>query len=225
MRAEAQPIIDTLGLIETYMLPPALPMRSFQGQSEKHEFCIVIGGVSPRYQVDNVGTEPAAVGLQAALSVFDADLVMNAGTAGGFEAKGAEIADVYLGKAPIRYHDHRIPVHAYTDYAKGVYPCIDSKELAEKLGLKRGSISTSNSLDYNDDCWRIMKENQADCKEMECAALAWICDLYQKPFLPIKAITDLVDHEHPTSEQFQKNLAKTCQALKEAVIRVLEEIE
>ncbi|NVJ68582.1 MAG: hypothetical protein HWE16_18985 [Gammaproteobacteria bacterium] len=224
MQSEAQLIIDGLGLTENSLLPKALPMKTFAGHNENHEYLIVTGGKSELYGVDNVGTEPAAVGLQSALNLFDADLVINAGTAGGWQSKGAQIADVYLGKSPIRYHDHRIPIPTFEAYGKGSYPCIDTTKLAEKLNLKQGFISTSNSLDFNDDCDRLMQENQADCKEMECAALAWICHLYKKPFLPIKAITDFVDHEHPTAEQFQANLAKTCEALKAAVISVLKEV-
>lgn len=224
MYAEAEPIMGALKLRETAILPSALPMRTFQGHSAQHDYCLVIGGSSERYKVDNIGTEPAAIGLQACLTVFDADLVINAGTAGGFAAKGTGITDVYLGKSPIRYHDHRIPIPGFDEYGIGSYPCIDTCKLAEKLNLKTGFISTSNALDYTDECLQRMMANQADCKEMECAALAWICELYQKPFLPIKAITDLVDHEHQTAEQFQANLAKTCEALKIAVLKVLSAI-
>ncbi len=224
MQSEAQPIIDSLGFTPIELLPASLPMRTFTASNDKYYYLIVTGGKSSLYGVDNVGTEPAAVGLQAALNLFDADLVINAGTAGGWQSKGAQIADIYLGKSPIRYHDHRIPIPSFVAYGKGSYPCIDTTELANKLGLKQGFISTSNSLDFNDDCDRLMQENQADCKEMEAAALAWICHLYQKPFLPIKAITDFVDGEHPTAEQFQTNLARTCEALKESVLQLLHEI-
>ncbi|MRX27985.1 hypothetical protein [Kangiella sp. HZ709] len=224
MQSEAQPIIDELNFEETSILNPALPMKTYTGVSSKHSYFLVTGGKSSMYGVDNVGTEPAAVGLQAALQFFDADLVINAGTAGGWQSKGAQIADVYLGKSPVRYHDHRIPIPTFEAYGKGSYPCIETAELAQLLNLKRGYISTSNSLDFNTDCSRLMEENKADCKEMEAAALAWICHLYAKPFLPIKAITDFVDHEHPTAEQFQENLAKTCLALKDAFVKILNNL-
>ncbi len=34
---------------------------------------------------------------------------------------------------------------------------------------------------------------QAAVKEMEAAAIAWVCGLYGKPLLCVKAITDIVD--------------------------------
>ena len=34
---------------------------------------------------------------------------------------------------------------------------------------------------------------QAAVKEMEAAAIAWVCTLYDKPLLCVKAITDIVD--------------------------------
>ncbi|WP_251358513.1 hypothetical protein [Kangiella sp. TOML190] len=221
MQSEAQPIIEALDLTITSLLPKALPMQTFAGKKDKHHYLLVTSGKSTLYGVDNVGTEPAAVGLQAALQLFDADLVINAGTAGGWQTKGAKIAQVYLGKSPIRYHDHRIPIPTFEAYGRGSYPCMDTSELARKLNLTQGFISTSNSLDFNQDCDRLMQENNADCKEMECAALAWVCHLYQKPFLPVKAITDFVDGKHPTAEQFQQNLNRTCEALKNAVIKLL----
>ena len=59
--------------------------------------------------VDNVGTVPAAVTAYLAVHEFKPDLVISIGTAGGFQAKGAAIGDVFLATA-FANHDRRIPI-------------------------------------------------------------------------------------------------------------------
>eukprot|EP00955_Chlamydomonas_euryale_P083324 363838-Chlamydomonas_euryale.AAC.4 len=61
------------------------------------------------------------------------------------------------------------------------------------LGFKAGVISSGNSLDYTDKDMAIMLEHGVAVKEMEAAAIAWVCDLYHKPLLCVKAVTDIVD--------------------------------
>lgn len=222
LQREANPLIETLALSEKNILPDSLPMNSYWGQHENINLCLLTSGLSQKHGVENVGTEPAAVGLYAGLQCFDADLVINAGTAGGFIVKGANIGDIYLGKSPVRYHDHRIQLPGYDAYGVGSYECMDTKKIAEKLGYKSGYISTSNALDHTAEDRRLMTSNQADCKEMECAALAWICHLYKIPFLPIKAITDLVDGNQPTEKEFLKNLDNASLALKKAVMSIID---
>jgi nucleoside phosphorylase len=45
----------------------------------------------------------------AALQAFKPDLLISAGTAGGFKARGGEIGDVYISKA-VMHHDRRIAI-------------------------------------------------------------------------------------------------------------------
>ena len=52
----------------------------------------------------------------------------------------------------------------------GSYPSIDASALADALDLKQGIVTTSNSLDENDDDRRMIATNGGDVKEMEAAA-------------------------------------------------------
>ena len=70
--------------------------------------------------VDNVGTVPAAVATFLALQKLKsdtdpADLLINAGTCGGFRRKGAAIGDVFLTTA-VANHDRRIAIPGFTSY-------------------------------------------------------------------------------------------------------------
>ena len=62
----------------------------------------------------------------------------------------------------------------------------------------------------------------AHAKEMEAAGIAWVCQQLGVPFIALKSITDIVDGEHPTPEEFLRNLAYASEALREKTVRVLE---
>lgn len=59
--------------------------------------------------VDQVGTVPAALTAYLALLAFQPDLLISAGTAGGFKAQGGAVGDVYVGSS-VMNHDRRIPI-------------------------------------------------------------------------------------------------------------------
>lgn len=56
------------------------------------------------------------------------DLVINAGTAGGFGAKGAAIGDVFVSSL-IHNHDRRIPIPGYEAYGIGEYHSVPTVSL------------------------------------------------------------------------------------------------
>ena len=63
-------------------------------------------------------------------------------------------------------------------------------------------MTTSNSLDESETDREWILALDGEVKEMEAAAVAWVCGLTGTPFVGIKTITDLVDHPTPTAEQF-----------------------
>lgn len=63
--------------------------------------------------VDNVGTVPAALTAYLAIQAFKPDIVISAGTAGGFRSRGAAIADVFVSTGMVN-HDRRIPIPVST---------------------------------------------------------------------------------------------------------------
>jgi 5'-methylthioadenosine nucleosidase len=99
--------------------------------------------------------------------------------------------------------------------------CLDCLVLCV-AGFKEGVVSTGNSLDYTVECMTIMNEHGVAVKEMEAAAVAYVCSLWGTPMFAIKSITDLVDGEHATPEEFLRNLARATDALSDAVKRVVE---
>ncbi|KAK1297459.1 5'-methylthioadenosine/S-adenosylhomocysteine nucleosidase 2 [Acorus calamus] len=64
--------------------------------------------------------------------------------------------------------------------------------------------------------------NDATIKDMEGAAVAYVADLLSVPVIFIKAVTDIVDGEKPTSEEFLQNLVAVTAALDQAVSQVVD---
>jgi nucleoside phosphorylase len=223
MEAEARPLIDELKLAsDSSFGDPRLPFRYFRGRFGKDvELLVALNGKHDFYGVDNIGTEPAALNTYVTLSSFQPDVCINAGTAGGFRKKGCEIGDVFLINEPCRFHDHRIPIPGFDAYGVGTYPVFAPSEMAQRLQLKLGAVSTGNSLDYTDLCLELIERNNGSVKEMEAAAIAWIASLLKIPFIALKSVTDIVDGEHPTHEEFLRNLDAASRRIREKTIDVI----
>ena len=176
--------------------------------------------------MENVGTVPASVATILALQKVKGkvDVVINAGTCGGFQAKGAGIGDVFLTTA-VANHDRRIQIPPYIPYGIGK---IESSKfvhvLAEAIEAKTGVCTTGNSLDKHDVDEKMMKDNDASVKDMEAAAIAWSCALYDTPFFGVKVVTDIVDGDVPSHEEFMENLASAAKSLQDALPKVIEYI-
>lgn len=226
MQSEAQPLLSSLGMAESCsLLHPQLPFKQYQGEFGPFTLMLVTSGKDVQHKVDNVGTIPASLMAAKALDIFTPDLVINAGTAGGFVNCGCKIGDVYLSSDYFCFHDRRIPLPGFEQYGRGSYPSFDTRRMAEVLQLKRGAVSTGDSLDFVARDLELIKENGATVKDMEAAAIAWVCKAYQIDMFAIKAVTDLVDGEDTTAGQFMKNLHLASVNLQQSVLRVLNFLE
>ena len=152
--------------------------------------------------------------LLALQKLDNTDLVINAGTCGGFKRKGAEIGDVFLTEASAN-HDRRIPIPGFTEYGIGTIASTSILNLAESIGAKTGICTTGNSLDMTvDDAVHILS-NDASVKDMESAAIAWSCALYKTPHFGLKVVTDIVDGDKPTQDEFMENLHSASVSLQQ----------
>ena len=57
---------------------------------------------------------------------------------------------------------------------------------------------------------------------LQGAAVAYVADLLKVPAIFVKAITDIVDGDKPTAEEFLLNLAAVTSALDQAVTEVVD---
>jgi hypothetical protein len=59
-----------------------------------------------------------------------------------------------------------------------------------------------------------MRSEGAVVKEMEAAAVAWVCQQLSVPFVAIKSITDIVDSNKKSEDEFYSNLVIASESLK-----------
>eukprot|EP00884_Botryococcus_braunii_P016712 jgi/Botrbrau1/3724/Bobra.0363s0009.1 len=223
MEAEAAPAVVELGLTrdDPPRIKPPAPCISYSGTKFGLNIHLVCNGKCTVYGVDNVGTVPAALTAYLAAQEFRPDLVISAGTAGGFGSKGAAIGDVFLATG-FANHDRRIPIPGFLEYGRWAYDAIPAPMLKAALQLKDGVVTSSNSLDWTSEDMQRMSENNAAVKEMEAAGIVWVTHLFDLPFLALKSITDIVDGHRATQDEFLENLHKASEALEGALTKALE---
>ncbi len=221
MKQEALPIIDHFGLKKDSTFYPI----EVYANSDK-SIILSLNGHSKRYNIDNIGTQAAAINAFSVLNNYDVDLVINCGTGGGFFEQGTKIGDVFIAKGEINFHNRLISIsNNYQNYGLGKSPCLDLSQIAEVLDLKQGIISSGDSFDLNDSELELMKANQTNIKEMEAASVAWVCSLFDMDFTAVKVITDFVDKPADTSEDFISNFNLAVEKLKNAIVRIVKYLQ
>eukprot|EP00546_Thalassionema_frauenfeldii_P007719 CAMPEP_0178922392 /NCGR_PEP_ID=MMETSP0786-20121207/16126_1 /TAXON_ID=186022 /ORGANISM="Thalassionema frauenfeldii, Strain CCMP 1798" /LENGTH=241 /DNA_ID=CAMNT_0020596747 /DNA_START=149 /DNA_END=874 /DNA_ORIENTATION=- len=233
MEAEADPFVKHLDLTPLdssfWGDDVNLPFVGFQGDYEGCKVTVATSGKDAIYGtgVDNVGTVSAAMMTFLAIQTLKSvDLVLNAGTCGGFKRKGAEIGDVFVTTG-VANHDRRIAIPGFTEWGIGKLEAVAAPNLLKVYPLfKSGICTTGNSLDKTEECDKLMLSNDASVKDMEAAAIAWSCALLSKkvPYLGIKVVTDIVDGDQPTHEEFMKNLGTAAESLQNALPQVLKHV-
>lgn len=230
MQAEAQPFIDHFGVqeIEDFFNP--LPCKLYCSADITHindqttlpeGLYIVLNG--QQHGSDLVGCEAASVATLAAIQRIQPDLVINSGTCGGFRSKGAEIGKVFIANA-VMFHDRRVPGDdQWGTQALGNYPVWEcSQEMARTLNLPMGKVTTGSSLDMQPCDLEIINQNGGELKDMEGAAVAFVCSLTGTPIMLVKSVTDLCDSGAETFEEFSRNLAKASEELRKVNVRIIE---
>ncbi|KAL8540135.1 hypothetical protein ACS0TY_001647 [Phlomoides rotata] len=223
MQTEASPLVNKFQLTEEpdSVFPKGVPWVRYYGKYKDLNINIVCPGKDATLGVDSVGTVSASLLAYASIQALQPDLIINAGTAGGFKAKGASIGDVFLA-SDVAFHDRRIPIPVFDLYGVCTRQAFSTPNLAKELYLKVGKLSTGDSLDMSPHDEAAIVANDATVKDMEGAAIAYVADLLKVPVIFLKAVTDIVDGEKPTAEEFLQNLTAVTIALDLAVTNVAD---
>lgn len=223
MQTEALPVVNKFQLTENphSLFPKGVPWVHYHGTYKDIKLNLVWPGKDLNLGVDSVGTISSSVVTYASIQALQPDLIINAGTAGGFKAKGAAIGDVFLA-SHVAFHDRRIPIPVFDLYGVGLRQAFSTPNLLKALNLKPGKLSTGDSLDMSLQDEASITANNAAVKDMEGAAVAYVADLLKVPVIFLKAVTDIVDGEKPTAEEFLQNLASVTAGLEQAVTQVID---
>nr|GMD02547.1 5'-methylthioadenosine/S-adenosylhomocysteine nucleosidase 2-like [Ipomoea batatas]GMD04993.1 5'-methylthioadenosine/S-adenosylhomocysteine nucleosidase 2-like [Ipomoea batatas] len=223
MQTEALPLVNKFQLVEDVdpPFPKGVPWVRYYGNYKDLKLNIVCPGKDTVLGVDSVGTISSSLLTYASIQALKPDLIINAGTAGGFKAKGASIGDVFVA-SHAAFHDRRIPIPVFDLYGVGLRQAFPTPNLLKELNLKVGKLSTGDSLDMSPVDESSITANDATVKDMEGAAVAYVSDLLKVPAILLKAVTDIVDGDKPTAEEFLQNLAAVAAALDEAATQIID---
>ena len=152
-----------------------------------------------------VGKVNAARTVQILIDNFEIDYVVNVGSAGGLK-HDLNIGDIVIGTKTIQ---HDFDTTAF-GYKRGYITKIgDVVMLSDELLIQKAKIAIQNLREQNvnvkegiiasGDIFvtdvkmkeKIVKEFDADCTEMEGAAIAQVCILDKIPFIIIRSISDI----------------------------------
>ncbi|PKA66239.1 5'-methylthioadenosine/S-adenosylhomocysteine nucleosidase 1 [Apostasia shenzhenica] len=224
MQTEAFPLVNKFQLsedTERSLFPKGVPWVRYHGKYKNLSINLVWPGKDVILGVDSVGTVSASLVTYASIQALKPDLIINAGTAGGFKVKGACIGDVFLA-TDVAFHDRRIPIPVFDQYGVGARRTHDTPNIVKELNLKLGRLSTGDSLDMSPHDESAILANEAAIKDMEGAAVAYVADLLSVPAIFVKAVTDIVDGEKPAAEEFLQNLVAVTAALDQAVTQLVD---
>ncbi|XP_058190808.1 5'-methylthioadenosine/S-adenosylhomocysteine nucleosidase-like isoform X3 [Rhododendron vialii] len=202
------------------MFPKGVPWVRYHGTYKELDISIVWPGKDTVLGVDSVGTISASLVTYVSIQALQPDLVINAGTAGGFKAKGATVGDTFL-VSHVAFRDRRIPIPVFDLYGIGLRQAFSTPNLLRTLNLKVGKLSTSDSFEAPQEKASIIK-NEATLEDMEGAAVAYVADLLKVPAVFIKAVTNIVDGDKPTIVEYSQNLTAVTATLGQAVAEVVD---
>lgn len=224
MKEEAQPLIDCMSMQKEILQSRRQWHMPLYRSLEFPDFYLLLHGSSPRYpELSRVGTQAAAIATTLAIECLGAELLVNAGTAGGFASRCSAVGDLYLASRAF-YHDRRIPIsNDWQCYARGDYPLFCPREWLDRYDLKEAYVSTGNSLDFVERDLDLLHAVGAHVKDMETAAIAEIAELHGIGLVALKSITDIVDGERPTADEFMANLTSASSKLVSGLEKLLRE--
>lgn len=171
-----------------------------------------------------IGKVNAARTTQLLIDKYNPDYIIDVGVAGALNPM-LEIGDIVIGETLVQ-HDFDITAFGHTKgYIPGIGERIYSDE--ELIGKFEQAIDNKKDRNYKIEkgtiasgdifCTEIpMKDKiyakfNAQCVEMEGAAVAQVCDLCNKPFMVLRSISDKPNGENTIAfEQFIKPASEKC---------------
>ncbi|GLO59931.1 5'-methylthioadenosine/S-adenosylhomocysteine nucleosidase [Vibrio sp. MACH09] len=194
-----------------------------------------LNGVEVVMLQSGIGKVAAAVGTTILIDQFNPDMIINTGSAGGFDSS-LNLGDVVIS-TEVRYHDADVTAFGYEMGQMASQPAafIADKNLiqvAEDALAKmkdthavRGLICTGDTF-VNSEAHNqfIMKHfPSVIAVEMEAAAIAQTCHQFGKPFVVVRAISDVADKESPmTFDEFLPLAAKSSSEMVTNMIELLK---
>ncbi|MFF3101725.1 5'-methylthioadenosine/S-adenosylhomocysteine nucleosidase [Viridibacillus arvi] len=181
-----------------------------------------------------IGKVNAGMSTTILLHQFKPDVVINTGSAGGFD-ENLEVGAVVISDE-VRHHDVDATIFGYEMGQVPQMPAAfksDEKlrkvaeEAVSELGehqFASGLISTGDSFMNDPERVALVRSHfpQMKAAEMEAAAVAQVCHQFGTPFVVIRALSDIAGKESNIS--FEEFLPVAAKHSTEIVLRVIEKL-
>ena len=221
MQEESQKTVEYFDFKRITPTNSALPYELFEQKIHGNEVFLCNAGIDSKFNVNAVGTVPAALTVYELAAKLNVELVINPGTAGGFNSRGGNIGDIYLA-SKVLFHHREIPMGPYEPYGIGTFDAYDFNQLDQSLNFKTGVFSSSDSLTCREHEIEFFNQHQVIVKEMEAGAIAYVCEQLKIPYLGVKSITDIVDGGRVTADEFLENLETASKNLQQFLTTLLK---
>jgi len=174
----------------------------------------------------------AAIATQILIDNFNAQMIINSGTAGGMD-ESLNVFDTVIC-TEVAHHDVNEDILTENHpFISSVYFKADdllvelSQKAVTQLSLKNkiyfGRMVTGECFITNDGRDEINSTFKPLSVDMETASIAQVCHVNEIPFISIRTITDNLTH--CGVEHFENNVATASGISKDIVIELLEEIK
>lgn len=173
----------------------------------------------------------AAIATQILIDTFHADVIINAGTAGGMHPD-VQIFDTVISTETV-YHDVSEGILTeFHPWMESVFLKTDERllELARRAAVKGesegtirfGRMATGEAFVSDVERGRINEKFAPLSVDMETASIAHVCYVNGIPFIAVRSITDNADHDG--SDCFEMNCEKASVIAKDVALALLREM-
>lgn len=211
-----------LSLIKDWIMVEKAMLKFYTGKIDSIEVVTLFSGVC---KVN------AAIASQLLIDVFDVNIIINSGTAGGM-APDLEIFDTVIS-TEVCYHDVAPDILTeFHPWMKSVYFAADTKLInLSKCAVDRigpagkvvwGRMVTGESFITDEGRQKICDDFTPLTVDMETASIAHVCYANGIPFIAIRCITDTA--KHSGTDNFDENCAKASIIAKDITVALLNEI-
>jgi adenosylhomocysteine nucleosidase len=182
-----------------------------------------------------IGKVNASIGTTLMIQMYNPDVILNTGSAGGFHTD-LNVGDVVIS-TEVRHHDVDATIFGY-EYGQvpqmpaNYMPDEKLVQAAVKAGARVENIQVAQGLIASGDSFMSDHERVEDIRnkfpalyaaEMEAAAIAQTCYQFNVPFVIIRSLSDIAGKDARVSyDQFLKTASKNSAELVQQIVEELK---
>lgn len=194
-----------------------------------------LGAKKVTLTMSGIGKVSAAVATTLLLEKFQPDVIINTGSAGGYDTS-LNVGDVVIS-TEVRFHDVDVTAFGYEIGQMAELPAAfyaDKKlvDIAQHAAYSLSSLKVIKGLICTGDTFMADPEKAEAARknfptmvacEMEAAAVAQVCHQFTVPFVVIRSLSDIAGKKSEVSfEQYLPTAAKNAAVLVEKIISKLD---